>query len=42
MPADFLIAPQQTVQVAHYGRDSGDTLTFQAIERALPQLATVA
>jgi thioredoxin-dependent peroxiredoxin len=36
MPADFLIAPDGRIRVAHYGHDSGDTLTLDALERALP------
>ncbi|MBA3823741.1 MAG: AhpC/TSA family protein [Ktedonobacterales bacterium] len=39
MPADFLIAPDGRIRIAHYGRDSGDTLTFDALERALPPAA---
>jgi len=36
MPADFIITPQQTVQVAHYGRHSADTLPLADIEKSLP------
>ena len=39
MPADFLIAPDGRIRIAHYGRDSGDTLTFDALEHALPRAA---
>ncbi len=36
MPADFILNPQQIIQVAHYGRSSADALTIAAIEKALP------
>lgn len=35
MPADFLIAPDLTISVAHYGRDTGDHIPPAAIERFL-------
>lgn len=40
MPADFIINPQQRIQVAHYGRHSADTLPLEAIEKSLPALVT--
>jgi len=33
LPADFLINPDQTIDTAHYGKDTGDFLSFHAIER---------
>ena len=37
MPADFIINPQQRIQVAHYGFHSADTLPFEVIEKSIPQ-----
>lgn len=36
MPADFLIAPNGRILIAHYGKDLGDYLPFVEIEAALP------
>jgi peroxiredoxin len=33
LPADFLIGPDLVIQRAHYGRDYGDYLLFEAIDR---------
>jgi peroxiredoxin len=32
MPADFLVDEQRVVRVAHYGRDEGDHLPFDAVK----------
>ncbi len=37
MPAEFLIDPAGTVQVAHYGKDLGDFLPFTKMEQWLKQ-----
>lgn len=37
IPADFLIAPDQTIQGAHYGRDIGDHLPLADVHRWLEQ-----
>lgn len=34
LPGDFLIGPDGRVQLAYYGRDAGDFLTFSALEAA--------
>jgi thioredoxin-dependent peroxiredoxin len=36
MPADFIIDPQQRVQVAHYGFHSADTLSLEALQKSVP------
>ncbi|HZC04443.1 MAG TPA: redoxin domain-containing protein [Ktedonobacterales bacterium] len=35
LPGDFLIGPDGRVQLAYYGRDAGDFLTFRALEAAV-------
>lgn len=35
LPADFVIGPDQRIEVAYYGRDSGDFLLFDDIDRFL-------
>jgi peroxiredoxin len=41
LPADFLIGPDLLIQHAHYGRDYGDYLLFEAIDRfAAPDAPT--
>jgi peroxiredoxin len=35
LPADFLIAPDGRVQCAYYGRDIGDHLPLESLEREL-------
>jgi peroxiredoxin Q/BCP len=32
MPADFLVDEQRVIHVAHYGRDEGDHLPFEAVK----------
>lgn len=34
LPADFLLGPDGRIQLAYYGRDAGDFLTFSALEVA--------
>jgi peroxiredoxin len=33
LPADFIIGPDQRIQLAYYGRDSGDFLLFEDLDR---------
>jgi hypothetical protein len=35
MPADFLIAPDQRIKIAHYGSDIGDHLSIETIQESL-------
>jgi thioredoxin-dependent peroxiredoxin len=35
LPADFVIGPDQRIEVAYYGKDSGDFLLFDDIDRFL-------
>jgi len=35
LPAEFLLGPDLTLRVAHYGRDSGDFLPLAALDRLL-------
>ena len=39
MPADFLIGPDQQIEVAFYSQDVGEHITFEEIEHFLRQLA---
>ncbi|MFN8371575.1 MAG: peroxiredoxin-like family protein [Anaerolineae bacterium] len=36
MPADFLIAPDGHIKIAHYGSDIGDHLRLETIQESLP------
>ncbi len=35
LPADFVIGPEQRIELAYYGKDSGDFLLFDDIDRFL-------
>jgi len=35
LPADFLIDPQGKIEIAYYGKDIGDHIAYEAIEKAL-------
>lgn len=35
MPAEFLLAPDLTIRLAHYGNDSGDFILFSQLDNAL-------
>lgn len=35
MPAEFLLGPDLTIRLAHYGRDSGDFIMFSRLDNAL-------
>lgn len=39
MPADFLIAPDGTLKLVHYGKDLGDYVTFDTLYSALDELS---
>jgi len=38
MPADFVIGPDQTIRLAHYGQDAGDFLPFSALDQYLARI----
>ncbi|HZF69679.1 redoxin domain-containing protein [Sulfuricurvum sp.] len=35
LPADFLIDPQGKIEIAYYGKDIGDHIAYETIEKAL-------
>jgi len=39
MPAEFLIAPDGTIKLAHYGRDLGDYVPIDTLHRLLVEMA---
>jgi hypothetical protein len=39
LPAEFLIDPDQRIEIAHYGKDIGDFLPLETLERHLQELA---
>jgi signal transduction histidine kinase/peroxiredoxin len=39
LPAEFLIDPDQRIEIAHYGKDIGDFLPLETLERHLQQVA---
>jgi peroxiredoxin len=41
LPADFILAPDQTIRVAHYGQDSGDFLPFSDLDAYLARIPPV-
>jgi hypothetical protein len=41
LPAEFLIGPDQRIEIAHYGKDIGDFLPLEALERRLRHLADI-
>jgi peroxiredoxin Q/BCP len=38
MPAEFVLGPEQTIRIAHYGQDAGDFLKFSEIEDYLARI----
>jgi peroxiredoxin Q/BCP len=42
LPAEFLIGPDQRIEIAHYGKDIGDFLPLETLERRLQALADAA
>ncbi len=41
MPADFVLGPDQTIRIAHYGQDAGDFLSFSALDDYLARVPPV-
>jgi signal transduction histidine kinase/peroxiredoxin len=39
LPAEFLIDPDQRIEIAHYGKDIGDFLSLETLARHLQELA---
>jgi signal transduction histidine kinase/peroxiredoxin len=42
LPAEFLIGPDQRIELAHYGKDIGDFLPLETLERHLQRLPDAA
>ena len=38
MPADFVLGPDQTIRIAHYGQDAGDFLSFSDLDDYLSRV----
>ncbi len=41
MPADFVLGPDQTIRIAHYGQDAGDFLSFADLDDYLARVPPV-
>ncbi|MFI5275047.1 MAG: redoxin domain-containing protein, partial [Ktedonobacterales bacterium] len=38
MPADFVLGPDQTIRLAHYGQDAGDFLPFSELDNYIAHM----